>query len=83
MKHRPPNNRDPEPDEISACSAYLDQQIAAIDPPVIVTLGRFSMAKWFPGERITRIRGQARWIGGRLIVPMLHPPPLHQAQNRP
>src|SRR5262245_21871812 len=70
VKHRPPNNRDPEPDEISACSAYLDQQIAAINPPVIVTLGRFAMAKWFPGERITRIRGQARWIGGRLIVPM-------------
>jgi uracil-DNA glycosylase len=84
VKHRPPNNRDPEPDEISACSSYLDRQIAAINPPVIVTLGRFSMAKWFPGERITRIRGQARWIGGRLIVPMMHPAAaLHQAQNRP
>ena len=84
VKHRPPNNRDPEPDEIAACSSYLDRQIAAINPPVIVTLGRFSMAKWFPGERITRIRGQARWIGGRLIVPMMHPAAaLHQAQNRP
>jgi DNA polymerase len=84
VKHRPPNNRDPEPDEISACSIYLDRQIAAINPPVIVTLGRFSMAKWFPGERITRIRGQARWIGGRLIVPMMHPAAaLHQVQNRP
>jgi DNA polymerase len=84
VKHRPPNNRDPEPDEITACGAYLDRQIAAIDPRVIVTLGRFSMAKWFPGERITRIHGQPRWVGGRLIVPMMHPAAaLHQAQNRP
>jgi uracil-DNA glycosylase len=84
VKHRPPNNRDPEPDEIIACSSYLEGQIAAINPPVIVTLGRFSMAKWFPGERITRIHGQPRWVGGRLIVPMMHPAAaLHQAQNRP
>jgi uracil-DNA glycosylase len=84
VKHRPPNNRDPEPAEIVACSSYLERQIAAINPPVIVTLGRFSMAKWFPGERITRIHGQPRWIGGRLIVPMMHPAAaLHQEQNRP
>ena len=84
VKHRPPNNRDPEPDEIAACSGYLERQIAALDPRVIVTLGRYSMAKWFPGERITRIHGQPRWHGGRLIVPMMHPAAaLHQAQNRP
>jgi len=84
VKHRPPDNRDPEPDEIIACGAYLERQIAAIDPRVIVTLGRFSMAKWFPGERITRIHGQPRWVGGRLIVPMMHPAAaLHQPQNRP
>jgi uracil-DNA glycosylase len=84
VKHRPPNNRDPEPDEIAACSGYLERQIAAINPRVIVTLGRFSMAKWFPGERITRIHGQPRWVGGRLVVPMMHPAAaLHQAQNRP
>jgi DNA polymerase len=84
VKHRPPNNRDPEPDEIAACAGYLERQIGAIDPRVIVTLGRFSMAKWFPGERITRIHGQPRWIEGRLIVPMMHPAAaLHQAQNRP
>lgn len=84
VKHRPPNNRDPEPDEIGACAVFLDRQIAAINPPVIVTLGRFSMARWFPGERIMRIHGQARWIDGRLIVPMLHPAAaLHQPQNRP
>lgn len=84
VKHRPPNNRDPEPEEITACAAYLDRQIAAIDPRVIVTLGRFSMAKWFPGEKITRIHGQPRKIGNRLIVPMMHPAAaLHQPQNRP
>ncbi|HEX5689340.1 MAG TPA: uracil-DNA glycosylase [Roseiflexaceae bacterium] len=84
VKHRPPNNRDPEADEIAACSGYLDRQIAAINPRVIVTLGRFSMAKWFPGEKISRIRGQPRWAGGRMIVPMMHPAAaLHQAQNRP
>ena len=60
VKHRPPNNRDPEPDEIAACSGYLERQIAAINPRVIVTLGRFSMAKWFPGEKISRIHGQPK-----------------------
>jgi DNA polymerase len=84
VKHRPPNNRDPEPDEIAACALYLERQIAAINPRVIVTLGRFSMARWFPGERISRIHGQPKRVGGRLIVPMLHPAAaLHQPQNRP
>jgi uracil-DNA glycosylase len=84
VKHRPPNNRDPEPDEIAACAPYLERQIAAINPPVIVTLGRFSMARWFPGEKISRIHGQPRWLDGRMFVPMLHPAAaLHQPQNRP
>ena len=84
VKHRPPNNRDPEPDEIAACGLFLERQINVIDPRVIVTLGRFSMAKWFPNERITRIHGQPRWVGERLIVPMMHPAAaLHQPQNRP
>jgi DNA polymerase len=51
VKCRPPGNRDPLPDEIAACAPYLDRQIAMIDPEVVVTLGRFSMARWFPGER--------------------------------
>ncbi len=83
IKHRPPDNRDPQPDEIAACSQFLDRQIAALNPLVIVTLGRFSMARWFPGEKISRIHGQPRWIGGRMIVPMMHPAAaLHQPQNR-
>jgi DNA polymerase len=84
VKHRPPNNRDPEADELAACVPYLDRQIAAINPRVIVTLGRFSMSKWFPNERISRIHGQPRWLDGRMYVPMLHPAAaLHQPQNRP
>lgn len=83
VKHRPPNNRDPEPDEIAACSEFLERQIAAINPPVIVTLGRYSMARWFPGEKISRIHGQPRWIGERMIIPMMHPAAaLHQPQYR-
>ena len=84
VKYRPPNNRDPTPEEIAACKPYLDQQIAAIDPKVIVTLGRFSMNRWFPGGKITRIHGQPRRVEGRLIVPMLHPAAaLHRPENRP
>lgn len=83
VKCRPPGNRDPMPDEIAACSLYLDRQIAAIDPAVIVTLGRFSMARWFPGERISKIHGQPRREGRRLIVPMYHPAAaLHQGGLR-
>lgn len=83
VKCRPPGNRDPMPDEIAACAPYLEGQIDAIDPDVIVTLGRFSMARWFPGERISRIHGQPKREGRRLIVPMYHPAAaLHQAALR-
>jgi uracil-DNA glycosylase family 4 len=79
VKCRPPGNRDPLPDEIHACSRYLDRQVELIDPDVIVTLGRFSMSRYFPGERISRIHGQAKEVGNRLVVPMYHPAAaLHQ-----
>ncbi len=73
VKCRPPNNRDPLPGEISACSDYLERQIAAINPLVIVTLGRFSMAKFFPGEKISAIHGRPRRAGNRIAMPMFHP----------
>lgn len=73
VKHRPPGNRDPLPDEIEACSVWLDQQIDVIDPEVIVTLGRHSMNRYFPGERIGRIHGQPKKMGSRMVVPMYHP----------
>lgn len=83
VKSRPPGNRDPLPDEIAACAPFLDRQIGIIDPDVIVTLGRFSMARWFPGERISRIHGQPKRVGRRLIVPMYHPAAaLHQQALR-
>lgn len=80
VKCRPPNNRDPNPDEMAACSTYLDRQIALINPRMIVTLGRFSMARFFPGEKISQIHGMARMVEGRLCVAMYHPAAgLHQA----
>lgn len=83
VKHRPPENRDPLPDEISACADYMDRQIAAINPKVIVTLGRYSMAKFFPGAKISSIHGQAKKLNGRIVVAMFHPAAaLHQQSLR-
>ncbi|PJF39827.1 MAG: uracil-DNA glycosylase [Chloroflexi bacterium] len=73
VKCRPPNNRDPLPDEIVACKAYLDRQIALIDPLVIATLGRFSMARYFPNARISQIHGQPRYDERRAYFPLYHP----------
>lgn len=79
VKCRPPGNRDPLPDELEACSEYLERQIQAINPRVIVTLGRYSMARYLPNARISDVHGQAMHIKGRLIVPMYHPAAaLHQ-----
>jgi uracil-DNA glycosylase family 4 len=79
VKCRPPGNRDPQPEELIACSSYLDRQIQAINPKVIVTLGRFSMAKFFPNAKISQVHGQAMQVRGRLIIPMYHPAAaLHQ-----
>jgi uracil-DNA glycosylase family 4 len=83
VKHRPPDNRDPLPDEIAACSDYLTRQIAALNPKVIVTLGRFSMARFFPGAKISAIHGQAKKVDGRVVVAMYHPAAaLHQQSLR-
>ena len=83
IKCRPPGNRDPLPGEIDACKPWLDQQLEIIAPRVIVTLGRFSMKRYFPGQTIGRIHGQARKIDGVTVVPMYHPAAgLHQASLR-
>jgi DNA polymerase len=80
VKCRPPNNRDPEPDEINACRDYLNRQIAAIQPKVIVTLGRFSMAQFFGNEKISVIHGRARQKEDYICIAMYHPAAgLHQA----
>lgn len=84
IKCRPPGNRDPQPDEMAACARYLDAQIETIGPKIIVTLGRYSMAKFFPGETIGRIHGVARKRGDLTLFAMYHPAAaLHNPQLKP
>lgn len=84
VKHRPPGNRDPLPEEIEACRVWLDAQIELIKPKVIVTISRFAMARWFPNEKISAIHGRARRFGNLLVVPMFHPAAtLHNQNLRP
>ncbi len=77
VHHRPPSNRDPLPEELSLYGKYLDKMIDIINPYVIVTLGRFSMAKFLSGVTITSVHGKPRkviWKDKELsIVPMYHP----------
>jgi uracil-DNA glycosylase family 4 len=84
VKCRPPENRDPLPDELSACDMYLERQIEAINPSIIVTLGRFSMGKYMQGAKISQIHGQMRKVGERYVIAMFHPAAaLHQAALKP
>ena len=83
VKCRPPGNRDPKPEEIAACRPYLDQQIDIVRPRLIVTLGRFSMQRYFPGASISRIHGQPKRVGNVIYYPMFHPAAaLHQPRWR-
>jgi DNA polymerase len=84
IKCRPPANRDPQPEEIEACRSYLDRQISVIRPHMIITLGRYSMARPFPNARISQVHGHARKVDGILYFPMYHPAAaLHQPSLRP
>jgi DNA polymerase len=83
VKCRPPGNRDPQPDEIAACSDYLNRQTAALKPRVIVTLGRYSLGRFLPGQPISRIHGVPRKVGTVTVFPMYHPAAaLHQPALR-
>ena len=73
VKCRPPDNRDPAPRELAACTKFLDRQIELVNPKLIVTLGRFAFGRYFPGEGITKARGRLREKVGRKIFPVLHP----------
>lgn len=79
VKCRPPDNRDPEPDEIAACHPYLERQLAVIDPALIVTLGRHSMGRFIPGARIGQSHGTlhpvdpATGAGAAMVYAMYHP----------
>ncbi|MCA1900123.1 MAG: uracil-DNA glycosylase [Chloroflexi bacterium] len=84
VKCRPPGNRDPQPEELAACGEYLEAQIEAVNPSIIVTLGRFSMNRFFPGAKISAAHGQMKRVGGRFVIPMFHPAAaLHQAALKP
>ncbi len=84
VKCRPPGNRDPLPEEVEACRPYLDRQLQLIRPKVVVCLGRHSMARFFPGEKISKVHGQARREGNTLYVAMYHPAAaLHQPALKP
>jgi DNA polymerase len=83
VKCRPPGNRDPQPEEIAACKPYLDKQIDLVRPRLVVTLGRFSMQRYFPGASISRIHGQPKRVGNVIYYPMFHPAAaLHQPRWR-
>jgi DNA polymerase len=73
VKCRPPDNRTPHVDEVAVCAGYLDRQLELIQPRLIVTLGRFAMERFFPGERISEIHGQPRRINNVVILPLYHP----------
>jgi DNA polymerase len=81
VKHRPPGNRDPLPGEIEACRQWLDEQIAAIKPRIIVTLGRHSMERYFPGKTISRVHGTSYRKDGVIYFAMYHPAAALHQQN--
>jgi uracil-DNA glycosylase family 4 len=83
VKCRPPGNRDPLPGEILACKPWLDRQLEVIRPKVVVTLGRFSLARFLPNESIGKVHGRARQFGDIVCFPMYHPAAaLHQGSLR-
>ncbi len=83
IKCRPPQNRDPLPAEIQSCRKWLDRQIEIIQPQMIITLGRYSLARYFPNEGIGKIHGKPRKLEGVIYYPMYHPAAaLHQGSLR-
>lgn len=83
VRHRPPENRDPLPEEVSACDIWLRRHFDLLKPRVVVTLGRHAMAKFFPGESISRIHGKPRRVSGLTVFPVYHPAAaLHQPALR-
>jgi len=73
IKHRPPENRDPIPSEILACKYWLDQQMEIIKPKIVVTLGRYSMARYMQNVKISEVHGNPTKIKSLIVIPMYHP----------
>jgi DNA polymerase len=83
IKCRPPQNREPLPAEIQSCQQWLDRQVEIIQPKMIITLGRYSLARYFPNESIGKLHGKPRKLGGVIYYPMYHPAAaLHQGSLR-
>lgn len=83
IKCRPPQNREPLPEEIQSCRKWLDRQIEIIQPQMIITLGRYSLARYFPNESIGKVHGKPRKLEGVIYYPMYHPAAaLHQGSLR-
>jgi uracil-DNA glycosylase family 4 len=83
IKCRPPQNREPLPVEIESCRKWLDRQIEIIQPQMIITLGRYSLARYFPNDSIGKIHGKPRKLGSVIYYPMYHPAAaLHQGSLR-
>jgi uracil-DNA glycosylase len=83
IKSRPPNNRDPLPDEIAACRPWLDAQVRLVDPRVVVTLGNFAAKTLLETTTgITRLRGRTYPFQGRVLLPTFHPAAALHAQGR-
>jgi DNA polymerase len=81
VKCRPPNNRDPLPGEIDACRKHLQRQIELIQPRIIVSLGRYSLAWFSPRDAISKVHGQAKVKDGVYFIPMYHPAAALHAGN--
>ena len=83
VKCRPPQNRDPLPEEIASCKKWLDKQSELIEPKIVVTLGRYSLARYFPKGTISRLHGTYRKEGDIIYYAMYHPAAaLHQQSLR-
>jgi DNA polymerase len=83
IKCRPPQNREPLPAEIQSCRKWLDRQIEIIQPQMVITLGRYSLARYFPNDSIGKVHGKPRRLGGVIYYPMYHPAAaLHQGSLR-
>jgi DNA polymerase len=83
VKHRSPESREVRPDEVTACSGYLTREIAAVNPIVLVTLGRAALNWFLPTARISALHGQARQHRGRILLAMYNPAAgLHRQELR-
>ncbi len=81
VKCRPPQNRDPQPEEMEACRVWLDTQLELIKPKVVITISRYAMARWFPNKKISEIHGKAQRFGDLVVVAMYHPAAALRAYN--